>query len=414
MQFADYDLPPFLLANLEAGGLKRPTPVQAAAIPLALEGRDILGVAQTGTGKTAAFLLPLMAQLAREGQRPAERAATVLILSPTRELARQTSETAEGLAAGGKIKTTLAVGGAPIHPQTKRIRRGVDILAATPGRLLDLLERNAIDLSAVRYFVLDEADQMLDMGFLPVLKRIAPLLSPNRQTMLFSATMPKAMADVAATFLNNPAHIETSRPGEAAEGVAQSVHFVLQSDKRRLLAEHLNARRGERVLVFARTRRGVDRLAEQLERDGFEIGAIHGDKRQRERDRTIRDFKNGRVMALIATDVAARGLDIPDVTSVVNFDLPDTPESYVHRIGRTARAGASGEAVAYCAPHEMADLKAVEKLVGERLAVAGGEAWRLPPPAGGRNRNAGKPSKSRRPRGPNAAVRRKGKAKRAA
>jgi ATP-dependent RNA helicase RhlE len=365
-----------ILARLAQMNITVPTPIQAEAIPAALQGQDVMGLAQTGTGKTAAFALPLLQGLEAMSGGPFPKSARSLILAPTRELANQIADAIADFAGGARLKITVVVGGASIHPQIKRLARGVDVLVATPGRLIDLIERNAVDLSDTGYLVLDEADQMLDMGFIHALRQIAPLLPAQRQTMLFSATMPKQMAELARAFLTNPVRIETAPPGTTAENITQAVHFVLQSDKTRLLDTLLTEHTEELALVFARTKHGAERLMTQLERAGFAAGSIHGDKRQRERERTIRDFKDGRIRVLVATDVAARGIDIPDVRYVYNYDLPNVAENYIHRIGRTARAGANGNAVAFCAPHEMDDLRAIQKAVDLRLPVASGSEWR--------------------------------------
>ncbi len=374
--FESLGLQPGLLARLAQMGLSQPSPIQARAIPAALDGRDVMGLAQTGSGKTAAFALPLIQALTAPGaQRPQPKQARSLILAPTRELANQIADAVMEFAGDAKLKTTVVVGGAPIHPQIKRVGRGVDVLVATPGRLIDLLDRRALDLQETRRLVLDEADQMLDMGFIHALRRIAECLPQDRQTMLFSATMPKQMADLAKAFLRNPERIETDPPGQVASDIAQSVRFVAQGDKTRLLVDLLGGHPGRQALVFARTKRGVDRLTDALESAGFAVGGLHGDKRQRERERTIRAFRQGQIDVLTATDVAARGIDIPDVRFVYNYDLPNVPEAYVHRIGRTGRAGASGDAVAFCAMHEMDDLAAIQRTLGVELPVAGGAPW---------------------------------------
>ncbi len=388
MQFEEMGLSPRALANLAAAGIVDPTPIQAEAIPLALAGRDIMGLAQTGTGKTAAYALPLINALEKGDGRLQPKSVRSLILAPTRELANQIADAVAGFAQGAHLKVGVVVGGASIHAQTKRLARGTDVLIATPGRLLDLLDRKALFLDEASYLVLDEADQMLDMGFIQALRQIAPLLPPKRQTMLFSATMPKQMGELAAAYLTNPARVEVARPGMAAEGVEQSVHFVHQGDKVNLLKALLDGHRAELALVFARTKHGAERLKTQLESDGFFAGSIHGDKRQRERERTLADFRASRLTVLVATDVAARGIDIQEVRHVYNFDLPNVPESYVHRIGRTARAGAAGKAIAFCAIHEMDDLRAIEKALKQSIPVAGGRPWQAARPVA---KPAGKP-----------------------
>jgi len=389
------------LSNLATAGISEPTPIQAKAIPEALNGRDVMGLAQTGTGKTAAFALPLINALERQDMRARPKAARSLILAPTRELANQIADAIAGFAAGARLKVGVVVGGVSIFAQKKRLGRGTDILIATPGRLIDLLEQKAVVLDDASYLVLDEADQMLDMGFIHALRKIAPLLPAKRQTMLFSATMPKQMAELAAAFLKDPVRIEVSPPGMAADKVDQSVHFVHQGDKLSLLKQMLDGHKAELALVFARTKHGAERLKTQLERDGFFAGSIHGDKRQRERAKTLDEFRARKLTVLVATDVAARGIDISDVRHVYNFDLPNVPENYVHRIGRTARAGAEGHAISFCAMHEMDALASIERAMKQAIPVGGGAPWRSP-----KNRQAPQPQKSKRNGGFNPSRRR--------
>jgi ATP-dependent RNA helicase RhlE len=362
-----------LIARLADLGLDRPTPIQAQAIPEVLKGRDVMGLAQTGTGKTAAFGLPLVQRLPQA--RPAARTAHALILAPTRELAKQIEATLAGFTAGTPARTLVVTGGPSINGQAQRLERGADILVATPGRLIDLLERRAVDLSAVRFLVLDEADQMLDMGFIHALRRIVRHLPRERQTLLFSATMPKLMEEIAANYLTDPVKVAVNPPGKAAERVDQAVHFVTQGDKARLLESYLDTHRDDLALVFARTKHGAEKLMKLLASWGFAAASIHGNKSQGQRDRALAAFKAGEIRVLVATDVAARGLDIPQVRHVYNHDLPNVPESYVHRIGRTARAGAAGKAIALCAPAEMEDLRAIEKAMKARIPVIGGTPW---------------------------------------
>ena len=399
MEFTELGLPPRLLARLEPLGLTRPTPIQHKAIPHALNGRDVLGIAQTGTGKTAAFGLPLVAALSESRARPAPRQARGLVLAPTRELAGQIMTTLDGLAP--ELRITLVVGGKSINAQAGRLARGTDILVATPGRLIDLLDRGAVDLTATGFLVLDEADQMLDIGFVHALRRIARELGPERQTMMFSATMPKQMTEIARDYLTSPIRVEVTPPGRVADKVAHSVHFVAKDDKRALLSELLDSHRDDLALVFSRTKHGAERLMKQLEREGFAAAAIHGNKSQGQRDRALAAFRGGDVRVLVATDVAARGIDIPGVGHVYNFDLPNVPETYVHRIGRTARAGRAGRAVALCAPDEMGELRAIEKLLGDRIEIAGGTPWETAPaPRSGKTggKPGGKSGARRRPR----------------
>ena len=379
MTFSDLGLDARLVARLDRLGLKTPTPIQQQAVPEALAGRDVLGLAQTGTGKTAAFGLPLVTALSAERARPAPRTARGLVLAPTRELANQIVATLDGLT--DDLRVTLVVGGKSIGGQAQRLSRGTDILVATPGRLIDLTERRAVDLSATRFLVLDEADQMLDIGFVHALRRIAGMLAAERQTMMFSATMPPQMAELSRTYLRDPVRVEVAPPGQAADKVAQSVHFVPREGKQALLVELLGGAGEGRALVFSRTKHGADRLTKQLERAGFAAAAIHGNKSQGQRDRALEGFRRGATRVLVATDVAARGLDIPDVAHVFNFDLPTVPETYVHRIGRTARAGRDGAAVAFCAPDEMGELKDIQKVMKMTIPVLSGRPWEeLPDP----------------------------------
>ncbi|SFA87691.1 ATP-dependent RNA helicase RhlE [Poseidonocella pacifica] len=375
MTFEELGLKPRLVSVLAEQGIKDPTPIQSQAIPHALNGRDVMGLAQTGTGKTAAFGLPMIHMLLGTGEAPEPKAANGLILAPTRELAKQISENLRAYTKGTHLKINLVVGGASLNPQIERLRKGTDLLVATPGRLIDLLDRKAVRLDQTRYLVLDEADQMLDLGFIHALRRIAPLLPKERQTMLFSATMPKQMAELSTAYLTKPVRVEVSPPGKVADKVVQALHFVEQEKKTGLLINYLDRHREELALVFARTKHGAERIKKNLEKAGFAAGSIHGNKSQGQRERAIKAFKGGELRVLVATDVAARGLDIPDVRHVYNYDLPNVPDNYVHRIGRTARAGASGQAVAFCAPAEMGELKAIQKTIGNAIQVIGGESW---------------------------------------
>ncbi len=402
---SDFDmmnLPADLAKRVAEMGLTQPTPIQAQAIPHALNGRDVMGLAQTGTGKTAAFGIPLIARLMEEGGRAAPKTARGLILAPTRELAGQIAQV---LRAMTQMRVQIVVGGVSINPQIQRLAKGADILVATPGRLLDLVERKAVKLEHTGFLVLDEADQMLDLGFVHALRKIASLMGDDRQTMLFSATMPKQMNEIAQSYLQEPMRIEVNPPGKAADKVTQGVHFIAKAEKSALLIELLDKHRENRALVFTRTKHGADRLARALERKGFAVAAIHGDKRQGQRERALAAFKAREVRVLVATDVAARGLDIPDVKFVYNYELPNVPEAYVHRIGRTARAGKDGSAVAFCAPEEMDHLKDIQKVMKMTIPVLSGRAWEpiADPNAkpaggrggGGRGRPGGKPGGGR-------------------
>ena len=373
MKFKELGLNARMVSRLESLGLTEPTPIQKKAVPHALQGRDILGIAQTGTGKTAAFGIPLVVALSRRMEKAALKSARGLILAPTRELANQIVQNLKGLTSD--LRITLVVGGKSINPQKQNLARGTDILVATPGRLIDLMDRRAIDLSKTRFLVLDEADQMLDIGFAHALRRIAKQLSRERQTMMFSATMPKAMSELSRDYLTDPVRVEVSPPGKIADKVTHSVHFVPKDKKQELLIDLLEGHRDDRALVFSRTKHGAERLMRHLEKIGFAATSIHGNKSQGQRDRAIAAFKAGSVRVLVATDVAARGIDVPGVGHVYNYDLPNVPENYVHRIGRTARAGETGRAVAFCAADEMDELKAIEKTLGTRIEIAGGAPW---------------------------------------
>ena len=396
--FDEMGLPQSLTRKLDRMGISEPTPIQSHAIPHALNGHDVMGLAQTGTGKTLAFGLPLVAGLMAAPGSPAPKTVRSLILAPTRELAGQIRDALLPLVQDSPVRIGLVVGGAGIGPQIKRLDKGCDILVATPGRLLDLIDRRALRLDAAEFLVLDEADQMLDLGFIHALRRIAGLLPATRQTMLFSATMPKQMEEIAGSYLHNPRRVQVNPPGKAADKIAQKVHFVAKAAKPELLVECLGTHPDELALVFGRTKHGSDKLARQLEQAGFAVAAIHGNKSQGQRERALRAFREGRTKVLVATDVAARGLDIPEVRHVYNYELPNVAENYVHRIGRTARAGREGAAIAFCAPDEMGELKDIQKATGVSIPVASGSPWEVLPdpkgkPAGrgGPRRGGGKP-----------------------
>ncbi len=373
--FQTMGLPEDLVVRLAAMGFNDPTPIQARAIPHALDGKDVMGIAQTGTGKTAAFGLPLIAQIITSGQKSRSKHAQGLILAPTRELAKQISENLKDFAQYIPLRICLAVGGDSIRPQITRVERGTDILVATPGRLLDLVDRNALILNATTFLVLDEADQMLDLGFFHSLRKIVEMLPRSRQTMLFTATMPKQIQDLAKKYLKHPVRVNVIPPGKATDKISQSVHFISRAEKTNLLIELIDKHTDELTIIFSRTKYGAEKLKKMLGASGFSVGSVHGNKSQGQRDRAIRSFRSGSIKFLVATDVAARGLDIPQVRRVYNFDLPNVPEVYVHRIGRTARAGADGIAVAFCTPDEMTELKAIENLIGNPIAVASGQPW---------------------------------------
>ena len=371
--FTTLGLSPKLQSTLARNELSVPTPIQARAIPLVLEGRDVLGLAQTGTGKTLAFGLPLLHELSGTRERAGTKGARALILAPTRELAIQIADSLRPFAKAERQFIVTAVGGQSIGGQARAMMRGTDVLVATPGRLIDLIERGAVRLDAVRHLVLDEADQMLDLGFIHALRRIAEMLPDERQTLLFSATMSPDMNRIASTFLRDPVRVEVSPPGRAADKIEQSVDFVERDAKPDRLREILRREPDATTLVFARTKHGAEKLMKGLVRDGFDAVSIHGNKSQNQRERAIKAFRAGRVRILVATDVAARGIDVPGVACVVNYDLPEVPDAYVHRIGRTARAGREGRAVALCAPDELALLRQIEKLLGHEVPTDEGE-----------------------------------------
>ena len=373
--FANLGLSDRILSQLASQGLVTPTPIQEKAIPLVLEGRDVMGLAQTGTGKTAAFGLPLVHKLMKVGEKPAPKTVRALILAPTRELVNQIGDHLKAYTANSHLKVGIIVGGVSIRPQIERVARGTDIVIATPGRLIDLLDRRAITLSETKYLVLDEADQMLDLGFVHALRKIATQLATPRQTLLFSATMPKLMAEISGSYLNDPVRVQVAPPGKAADKVTQSVHYIAQAEKNKLLVEYLSRHRTEQALVFCRTKHGSEKLMKNLVAAGYEASSIHGNKSQAQRERALKAFRDGRLMVLVATDVAARGIDIPGVRHVYNYDLPNVPENYIHRIGRTARAGADGAAVAFCSPAEMGELRAIEKVMKITISVGGGSPW---------------------------------------
>jgi ATP-dependent RNA helicase RhlE len=382
--FSDFELATPILRAVAAEGYTTPTPIQAQAIPKVLGGRDLCGIAQTGTGKTAAFALPILQRLSHPPRATAPRGCRALVLCPTRELANQIADSFRAYGRGVRLSTAVSFGGVPIGPQQRRLASGVDILVATPGRLLDLIERNSLTLSSVQILVLDEADRMLDLGFIHALKRIVKLVPQRRQTLLFSATMPQPIAALAAEYLNDPLTVAVAPAATTVERVDQRVVFVASADKRKLLADLLRDPSLARVLVFTRTKHGADRVARHLVGAGIDATAIHGNKSQPQRERALAGFREGRTRVLVATDIAARGIDVDGVSHVINFELPNVPEDYVHRIGRTARAGAAGTAISLCSDEERPFLRDIEKvtrrpvpnfpLCADRVRIAG------PPP----------------------------------
>ncbi|GAB6139640.1 ATP-dependent RNA helicase RhlE [Methylosoma difficile] len=368
MSFAQLGLSDALLQAVAEQGYTDPTPVQSRTIPLILDGKDVLAGAQTGTGKTASFTLPLLQRLAENHdikQKP--RKLRALILVPTRELAAQVFESVKTYGMYLPFRTEVVVGGASINMQTRNLRHGCDIVVATPGRLIDHINQRNVNLSNIEMLVLDESDRMLDMGFLPDIRKIMALIPKQRQSLLFSATVSSAIKSLAAQLLNNPVEVEVAKPNATASNITERVYGIPREYKRELLSYLIGSNNWKQVLIFVRTRHGADRLEQQLISDGIRTTALHGDKTQGARNKALEQFKNGKVTALVATDVAARGLDIDDLPHVVNFDLPQVPEDYVHRIGRTGRAGASGEAISLVCPEEAYMLVEIEKLLKREL-----------------------------------------------
>ncbi len=368
-KFSDLNLIEPLQKALIETGYTQPTPIQVAAIPPLLEGRDLLGCAQTGTGKTAAFALPILNRLVLSKQRLEGRQARVLILTPTRELAIQIYESFKVYGKNLNLKYAVVFGGVGQGVQVKSVSGGVDILVATPGRLIDLIEQRYIHLNKLEVFVLDEADRMLDMGFIHSIRKIIGLLPKKRHNLFFSATMPPDIEKLASTMLIDPVRIEVTPPSSTVELIAQSVMYVDKDKKKDLLRTLLLDKKLSRVIVFTRTKHGANKVVEVLERNNISSAAIHGNKSQGARQRALESFRAGRVRVLVATDIAARGIDIDDITHVINFELPNISESYVHRIGRTARAGAQGIAISFCDSEERAFLKDIEKLIGQPVPL---------------------------------------------
>lgn len=365
MTFAELQLCAPLQKAVESAGYTTPTPIQEQAIPVVMAGRDVFGCAQTGTGKTAAFGLPILHRLHNEG--PFRGGPRALILAPTRELAVQIDESIRTYSKGLKVRSVVLLGGVSIRPQIDQIRRGVDIVIATPGRLLDVVEHRALNLSHIHTFVLDEADRMLDMGFMPSIRQIVKLIPTQRQTLFFSATLPREIRDLANSLLIDPVHIAVTPENTTTEMVDQRLYYVERDRKRALLAHLLNDDLEGSVLVFTRTKRGADRVTKDLMKDGLKVASIHGDKSQTARQKALQDFKTGRTRVLVATDIAARGIDIAQLPYVVNYDVPEAAETYVHRIGRTGRAGRSGIAVTLATPEDRSSLRDIEKLIKMRI-----------------------------------------------
>jgi ATP-dependent RNA helicase RhlE len=368
--FSSLELHPALERAVHEAGYATPTPIQAQAIPSLLEGRDLLGCARTGTGKTAAFALPILQHLAAAKRRAPANTVRCLVLVPTRELAAQVAESFRTYGAGLDLSIAQVHGGVGQEPQCRALARGLDVLVACPGRLVDLMGQRRANLSRVEILVLDEADHMLDLGFIPDVRKIVAQIPKRRQTLLFSATMPAPIMGLADSLLVNPVKVYVTPQATTVDAIEQSVHFVENKGKGDLLASLLKDRDVERALVFTRTKRGANRVAERLAKGGIPAEAIHGNKSQNARTRALEAFKRGNPRVLVATDVAARGIDVDGITHVINYELPEVPETYVHRIGRTARAGASGIAISLCASDERAQLTGIEKLMRRRVPVA--------------------------------------------
>ncbi len=371
--FTDLGLAEPLLRALAAENYTHPTPIQAKTIPLILSGRDVLGIAQTGTGKTAAFGLPLLQNLSRTRTKPEPRTARALILAPTRELALQIGDSLKTYGRHYGLRQAVILGGVGQHAQVQATQHGVDILIATPGRLLDLVNQKHVRLDRVATLVVDEADRMLDMGFIRDVRRIVGALPKQRQSLLFSATMPGDVVHLAHEMLKEPVRVDVAPPTVTADRIEQKLFHVASQEKRRLLVDLLHDPKMARVIVFTRTKHGANKVVEHLAKANIPAEAIHGNKSQNARVRAMDSFRSGRARLLVATDIAARGIDVDGITHVVNFELPNEPESYVHRIGRTARAGAEGIAISFCAPEEQAFLRDIEKLVKRKLDVVGEE-----------------------------------------
>ena len=367
--FAELNLNPKLLEALSREGYVSPTPIQAQAIPYLLAGRDLLGLAQTGTGKTAAFLLPILHRLAADRRPAPPRCANVLILAPTRELASQIDQSIAAYGQGLGMTHTVVFGGVSQVHQVKAMSRGVDFLIATPGRLLDLISQGYIDLGRTHVLVLDEADQMLDMGFVKPIRQAVAMLPADRQTLLFSATMPPTIAQLAGSLLTNPARVEVTPQSTTVERINQTVMFTDAHNKLALLQMLVKSDKVSRAIVFTLTKSTANKVAEQLTAAGMPAEAIHGNKSQGQRERALAGFKSGAVRVMVATDLASRGIDIDDVSHVFNYDLPNIAESYVHRIGRTARAGRDGMAVSLCEPEHRAWLNAIERTIGQKVPM---------------------------------------------
>lgn len=368
-KFKELDLIPQLQQAIEEEGYETPTPIQAQAIPNLLLGKDVLGVAQTGTGKTAAFTIPILQLLNASIEKRGKRPISALILTPTRELAIQINQSIANYGKYTDVKHTVIFGGVKQHAQVNSLKNGADILVATPGRLLDLMQQKIIKLQDVSFFVLDEADRMLDMGFVHDVKKVIAALPKKRQTLFFSATMPKEIVELSNSILHNPVKVEVAPASSTAETIAQEVYFVDKANKPALLSHLLKNESIDRAIVFTKTKHGADKVVKKLIKQNIQALAIHGNKSQNQRQKALNSFKENKTRVLVATDIAARGIDIDDLTFMFNYDLPNISESYVHRIGRTGRAGADGKAVSFCDIEERKYLKDIEKLIGFKISV---------------------------------------------
>jgi ATP-dependent RNA helicase RhlE len=408
MSFSELGLAEPILRAVVSEGYTTPTPIQSQSIPQVIAGRDLLGCAQTGTGKTAAFALPILHRLDAQRRPAVSRSPRVLILSPTRELAAQIGESFATYGRNLHFRQTTIFGGVGQHPQVRALNHGVHVLIATPGRLLDLMQQGHVRLDQLEIFVLDEADRMLDMGFMPDLKRIIAKLPTKRQSLFFSATMPETIASLARGLLTDPVRVTVTPPSTTVELIEQRVMFVDRGNKRALLNALLGPGKFERVLVFTRTKHGADKVVDQLEKEGIAADAIHGNKSQSARQRALSDFRRGKLRVLVATDIASRGIDVDGISHVINYDLPTEPEAYVHRIGRTGRAGAEGVALSFCDSSERGSLRAIEQAVRKSIEVETNHPFHVV----GSEKHSNRPSNGHSPRfgakgGNNGAKRRK-------
>ena len=367
-RFKDFDLDPDLAKGIADAGFEFCTPIQAQSIPIALTGKDVAGEAQTGTGKTAGFVLPILELLAT-GNRARPNQARVLVLTPTRELAAQIGESVKTYGKHLPLRSTVVFGGVKINPQMMQLRKGVDVLVATPGRLLDLHRQNAVNFKQLEVLVLDEADRMLDMGFIHDIKKIIALLPQKRQSLFFSATMPTNIVNLSQSILHKPVKVEVAPQSSTADTIQQKVYYTNKADKKDLLVHILKDESINQVLLFSRTKHGADKIARNLKKKNINAAAIHGDKAQNQRQKALEGFKAGKTRVLVATDIAARGIDIEKLSYVINYDIPNESETYVHRIGRSGRAGESGNAISLCEPEENAFIKSIEKLIKKQIPI---------------------------------------------